>query len=149
LAGDFARHDKNQWSFGAFESAGEKIIHHQRGNERSDTKILLRVVIEHMQPKLIAAASKPCKKLIHRKFLFIGPLANGVEQSPPLPSQICARFDASRRGEELTQIGIVKIRIRIFVELAFARVISLELNIQTIVIGDAIRWRMQGRLVGE
>src|SRR4029453_5716669 len=42
----------------AFEFAGEKIIHYQRRNKRGDAKILLRVVIEHMNPKLVAAAGK-------------------------------------------------------------------------------------------
>src|SRR5438552_10460016 len=98
-----------------------------------------------MQPKLITAAGEPRKEVVHRKFLFVRPLANCVEQSPPSPSQICACLDASRRGEKLSQIGVVKIWIRIFVELAFARVVSFELNIETIVIGDAILRRMQRR----
>src|SRR5436190_9930239 len=62
--------------FGALEFAGEKIIHHQRGNESRHAKILLRIIIEHMQPKLIAAMGEPCKELVYRKFLFIGPLGN-------------------------------------------------------------------------
>src|SRR4030095_7164772 len=42
--------------FRALEFPGEKIIHHQRRDKSGDTKILLRIVIRHMQPKLIAAA---------------------------------------------------------------------------------------------
>jgi len=95
-----------------------------------------------MQPKLIAPAGEPREKLVYWEFFFIRPLADSVEQSPPSPSQICIRFDASRRGEKLSQIGILKIRICIFIELALARVIRLELNVETIVIGDAILWRM-------
>jgi hypothetical protein len=65
--------------FRALKFAGEKIIHHECGDESGDTKILLRVVIEHMQPKLIAAAGEPGEELVYREFLFIGPLGNGVE----------------------------------------------------------------------
>ncbi len=67
-----------------------------------------------MQPKLITAASEPCKEFVHPEFLFVGPLANGVQYSPSPPLQICACFDSSRCSEELSQIGIVEIRIRIF-----------------------------------
>src|SRR5207249_5804495 len=59
--------------FSALEFPGEKIIHHQRRDECGDAKILLRVVIQHMQPKLVAAMGEPCKELVYRKFLFIGP----------------------------------------------------------------------------
>ena len=65
-------------SLGALEFAGEKIIHHQRGDESGDTKILLRIVIEHMQPKFIAAVDQPRKKFVYRKFFFICPLGNRV-----------------------------------------------------------------------
>src|SRR4029077_11210064 len=77
----------------ALEFAGEKIIHHQCRDESGDTKILLRIVIQHMKPKFIAAAGEPREKLVYRKFLFICPLGNRVQQSPPSPSQICARFN--------------------------------------------------------
>src|SRR5438270_13150663 len=40
--------------FGALEFAGKKIVHHQRGNESGDTKILLRVVVMDMEPEMIA-----------------------------------------------------------------------------------------------
>ena len=39
---------------------------------------------------------------------------------------------------ELSQIGIIKIWIRILIEFAFVRVIRFELYVQTIVIGDPI-----------
>jgi hypothetical protein len=39
---------RNAISFGALEFAGEKIIHHQRRNESGDTKVLLRIVIQHV-----------------------------------------------------------------------------------------------------
>src|SRR5438552_5926202 len=99
-----------------------------------------------MQPKFIAAAREPCEQLVHREFLFVRPLGNGVEQSPPSPTQIGTCFNATRRGKELSQIGIVKIGICVFVELAFARVVSFELNVEAIVISGAIFWRMYRRL---
>src|SRR5262245_46392744 len=99
-----------------------------------------------MQPKLVAAAGEPREELVYREFLFICPLRNRVQQSPPSPSQICARLNAGGRGKQLSQIGIVKIRIRIFVKLALARVIGFKLNVKTIVIGDAILRRVHGWL---
>src|ERR1700757_2551010 len=44
------------WLFRALEFAGEKIIHHQCRDESGDTKILLRIVIQHMQSKFITSA---------------------------------------------------------------------------------------------
>ena len=73
---DFARHD---WSFRALEFPGEKIVHHERGDESGDTKILLWIVIQHMQPEFITSAGKPREELVHRKFLFVCPLANRVQ----------------------------------------------------------------------
>src|SRR5439155_23616524 len=60
--------------FGALEFAGEKIIHHQRRDKSGHAKILLRVVVQHMQPKLVAAISEACKELVYGTFLFIAPL---------------------------------------------------------------------------
>ena len=40
-------------SFGAFEFPGEKIIHHQRGDKCGDAKILLRIVVVHMESQLV------------------------------------------------------------------------------------------------
>src|ERR1700756_4557897 len=96
--------------FRTLEFPGEKIIHHQRRDKSGDTKILLRIVIEHIKPKLVATAGESPQEFVYRKFLFFSPLRDGVQQSPPSPPQICARFDARRRGEELSQIGVVKIR---------------------------------------
>src|SRR5438552_2118478 len=45
--------------FGALELAGEEIIHHQRCDERAYSKILLRIVVEHMEPELVAAIDEP------------------------------------------------------------------------------------------
>jgi hypothetical protein len=64
--------------FRPLEFAGEKIIHHQCRDESRDPKILLRIVIQHMQPKFIASAGKPRQELVHGEFLFIGPLANRI-----------------------------------------------------------------------
>src|SRR4030095_10996518 len=116
----FAQYDNDDWLFGALEFAGEKIIHHQCRDESGDTKILLRIVIQHMQPKFITSAGKPCQELVHGKFLFVCPLTNRVQQSAPSSTQIGACLDASRCGEELSQISVVKIWIRIFIKLAFA-----------------------------
>src|SRR4029453_1865972 len=47
---DFARHDT---LFRALKFAGKKIIHHQCRDESGDTKILLWIVIQHMQSEFI------------------------------------------------------------------------------------------------
>ena len=65
--------------FGALEFAGEKIIHHQRRNERGDAKILLRIVVEHAEIELIAAIDQPREKFVHPEFFFIRPLADRVQ----------------------------------------------------------------------
>src|ERR1043165_4185846 len=134
------------WSFSAFEFAGEKVIHHQCRDESRDAKIQLWIVIQHVQAKLITSTSEPREQLVYRKFLFVCPLGNRGEQPPPSPSQICACLDSRRRAEKLSQIGVIKIRIRIFVEFAFPRVISLQLDVETIVIPDAILRGMHRRL---
>src|SRR5215469_698083 len=74
----FAQHDRKPL-FRPFEFTGEKIIHHQCCDESGDTKILLRIVIQHMQSKFITSPGKPRQKLVHREFLFICPLANRVQ----------------------------------------------------------------------
>src|SRR6266545_591621 len=66
-------------SFGALEFAGEKIIHYQRRDKRRDAKILLRIVIEHMKPKLVAAARQPGKELVHSELFFVRPLTDGIQ----------------------------------------------------------------------
>src|ERR1700681_2980355 len=57
--------------FGALELAGEEIIHHQRRNESRDTKILLRVVVQHVESELVAAVDEPREKFVHAKFFLI------------------------------------------------------------------------------
>src|SRR5207249_6861588 len=44
--------------FGSLEFSGEKIIHHQRRDERGDAKILLRIVVQHVKSKLVAATDE-------------------------------------------------------------------------------------------
>src|SRR6059058_409632 len=65
--------------FSALEFPGEKIIHHQRRDKSGHAKILLRVVIQHMQAKFITSTGKPRKELVYRKFLFVGPLGNCIQ----------------------------------------------------------------------
>src|ERR1700736_267711 len=115
--------------FRALELAGEKIIHDQRGDERTYPKILLRIVVQHVEPELVAAADETRQEFVHPKLFLIRPLADRVHQSPASLAQIRARFDPGGRGEEFPQIGVVEIRISIFVKLPFARVIGLELDV--------------------
>src|SRR5437016_1788436 len=115
--------------FGALELAGEEIIHHQRRNERGNAKILLRIVVVHVEPELIAAVDEPGEKFVHAELSLIRPLTDRVHQPPPAQTQIPARFQSGGRGEELPQIGVVEIRICLFVELPFPRVIGLKLEI--------------------
>src|SRR5260370_42349209 len=62
--------------FGALELAREEIIHYQRGDERGDAKILLRVVVEHVEPKLVAAVDQPRQEFVHPELFLIRPLAH-------------------------------------------------------------------------
>src|SRR5580700_3516942 len=87
--------------FGPFKLSGEEIIHHQRGNERGDAKILLRIVVQYVKPQLVATIDQSGKQFVHPKFFLVRPLANGVQQSPSGAAQIRARFDPRLRGEEL------------------------------------------------
>ena len=68
----------HDWLFRALELAGEKIIHHERRDESRDAKILLLLVIQHMESKFITSAGKPREQLVHREFLFVSPLGNRV-----------------------------------------------------------------------
>src|SRR5437868_15288833 len=45
--------------FGALELAGEKVIHHQGGNERSHAEILLGIVVEDNEVELVATVDQP------------------------------------------------------------------------------------------
>src|SRR2546425_513613 len=62
--------------FGALELAGEEIIHHQRCDERGDAKILLRIVVQHVKPELIAAFGQPGQEFVYPEFFLICPLAH-------------------------------------------------------------------------
>src|SRR6187431_1968518 len=68
------RQTRNAISFRAFKFAGEQIIHDQCRDESCDTKILLRIIIQHMQPKFVTSAGKSREELVYRKFLFVSPL---------------------------------------------------------------------------
>src|SRR2546430_10643282 len=83
-------------SFGALEFAGKKIIHHQRCNERSDPEILLRIVVQDQQIELVATIDETREQLIHPEFLFVRPLADGIQQAPPPSPQISRGGDPSR-----------------------------------------------------
>jgi hypothetical protein len=65
--------------FRALKFTGEKIIHHQCRNESGNAKILLRIVIEYVQSKFVASVGEPREQLVHRKFLFVSPLANRIQ----------------------------------------------------------------------
>ena len=102
-----------------------------------------------MEIELVAAAMSRARSWFTRNFLLIGPLADRVQKPPPPPPQIRAGINAAWSrggGKELSQISIVEIGISIFVKLALARVIGLELEVQTIVVGDAIVRQVQRRL---
>src|ERR1700680_161065 len=93
--------------FGPLELAGEEIIHHQRRDERGNSKILLRIVVQHAEIELVAAVDQPREKFVHPELFLIRPLAARVQEPPPPPSQIRARCDPpgpGGRGEELAQI---------------------------------------------
>src|SRR5438445_13753127 len=57
--------------FGALELAGEEIIHHQRGDESGDAKILLRIIVEHVEPKLVAAFDQTRQELVHTELVVM------------------------------------------------------------------------------
>src|ERR1700726_2419104 len=78
--------------FGALELAGEQIIHHQRRDESGDAKILLRVVVEHVEPELVAALDEPREEFVYPELSLIRPLAHRVHQPPSSQAQIRARF---------------------------------------------------------
>ena len=64
--------------FGSLEFSGEKIIHHQRRDERGDAKILLRIVVQHVKSKLVAATDESREELVYPELFLVCPLANGV-----------------------------------------------------------------------
>src|SRR5215813_10306616 len=71
--------DKERSLFRPLEFAGEKITHHQCRDESGDPKILLRIVVQHMQSKFIAAVGKSRQELVHGEFLFVRPLAHRIQ----------------------------------------------------------------------
>src|SRR6266404_4329074 len=82
--------------FGALKFAGEEIIHDQRGDERTYSKILLRIVVQHVELELVAAVDQSCEEFVHPEFFLIRPLAHRVQQPPPRPAQIRACINPSR-----------------------------------------------------
>src|SRR4029077_7856858 len=64
--------------FGALELAGKKIIHHQRCDERSDAKVLMRVVVVHVERELIGAFDQPREEFVHPELFLIRPLAHRI-----------------------------------------------------------------------
>src|ERR1700730_5887665 len=78
--------------FGTLELAGEQIIHHQGRDVGGDTKILLRVIVEHVQLELVAAVDKPRQELVYPELFLVRPLAHRVHQPPSPLAQITARF---------------------------------------------------------
>src|ERR1039457_3079292 len=68
--------------FGAFELSGEEITHHQRGDERSDTKILLWIVAQHVEIELVATINQSGKQFVYSEFFFVGPLADRIHDPP-------------------------------------------------------------------
>src|SRR5947208_4008065 len=62
--------------FGALEFAGEEIIHHQRCDERAYSKILLRIIVEHMKFELVATVDETRKKFVYTELFLISPLAD-------------------------------------------------------------------------
>src|SRR5215831_2568762 len=116
--------------FRPFELAGEKIVHHQGGDECRDEKILPRIVVLHVQSELVATFNETRQKFVDPKLLLVCQLADGIEESPAPPVQIGAGLNSSwtsGSGEKFAQISVVEVGIGIFVKLSFPRVIGLEL----------------------
>src|SRR2546423_10864940 len=76
--------------FGALEFAGEKIVHDQSRDEGRNAKILLRVVVMHVKPEMIAAIDQSRKKFVYPVLLLVSPEANGIEQPATPQTQIGA-----------------------------------------------------------
>jgi hypothetical protein len=64
---------------GALEFAGEKIVHDQSRNKGGDAKILLRVVVMHVKPEVIAAVDQSREKFVYTVLLLVSPQAHGIE----------------------------------------------------------------------
>src|ERR1700680_1057888 len=70
------------------ELAGVKIIHHQRRDVRADPKILLWIVVQHVESELVSAIDQPREQFVHPELFLVRPLANRIQQPPPRPAQI-------------------------------------------------------------
>src|SRR6476619_3698866 len=101
--------------FRALEFAGEKIVHDQSCDEGGNAKILLRVVVMHVKPEVVAAVDQSREKFVYPVLLLVSPQADGIQQPATSQTQITTRLGSTRRGEELPQIGVIKIGISIFV----------------------------------
>src|SRR5205807_721482 len=116
--------------FGALEFAGEKIIHHQRREIGGDPKILLRIVVLHAEPKLVAPIDQSGEEFVHPEFFLVRKLRDRVHQSPTTLAKIGARLDPRWRGKQLAKIDIVEAGILLFVKFPFPRVIGLEFDVE-------------------
>src|ERR1044072_5809839 len=87
---------------GAFEFAGEEIIHYQRRDERSNPEILLRIVVEDEKIELVTTIDEAREQFVHPEFSFVRPLTDGVQEPAPPSPQINGGGDSSwpgRRGK--------------------------------------------------
>src|SRR5439155_24888741 len=76
--------------FRALEFAGEKIVHYQSRDKRGNAKILLRVVVMHVKPEVIAAVDQSCEKFVYPVLLLVRPQADGIQQPATSQTQIRA-----------------------------------------------------------
>src|SRR6266513_6437417 len=76
--------------FRALELAGEKIVHHQGSDKRRHAKVLLWVVIMHVEPEMVATLDQPCKKFVYAVLLLVSPQTDGCEQPATPQAQIGA-----------------------------------------------------------
>src|SRR6266850_201194 len=76
--------------FGALEFAGEKIVHNQSRDEGGNAKILLRVVVIHVKPEVVAAFDQSCEKFVYSVLLLVSPQAHSIEQPATPQTQIGA-----------------------------------------------------------
>src|SRR3979411_1597208 len=61
--------------FRALEFAGKEIIHHQRGDESGNPKVLLRIVVQDMEFELVTTFDQPAEQFVHPELLLVRPLA--------------------------------------------------------------------------
>jgi len=131
---------------GAFESAGEEVVHHQGGDVGRDLEVLLRILRLQVQAQIVAPVDQAGQQLVDPVFLFVGPLAGPSSSTAAALAQIRRGLRPAvgvrPGGEELFEVVVVEIRIRILVELAFPCVVGLELEVEAVEVGNPI-----GRLV--